>query len=49
MPKVYTYKGMHLTHAQLDRIITYAYERMLADKCLVPQGRGSRTVELPNI
>jgi len=50
MPKVYSYQGMCITHAQLDRIITYAYRRMLEDKALLSHGQSRpRTVELPRI
>ena len=50
MSKVYTYKGMTITHAQLDRVLEWAYARMLEDKKLKSHGQSRpRTVELPDI
>ena len=47
---MYTYRGMHLTRAQLDRVLEWAYARMLEDKKLKAHGQSrARTVELPNI
>lgn len=47
---MYTYKGMHITPAQLDRVLEWAYLRMLEDKKLKSHGQSrTRTVELPPI
>ena len=48
--QVYTYKGMRITEAQLERVLEWAYARMLEDKQLKSHGRSRpRTVELPRI
>ena len=48
--QVYTYKRMRITEAQLERVLEWAYARMLEDKKLKSHGQSRpRTVELPDI
>ena len=48
--QVYTFKDMRITEAQLERVLEYAYARMLEDKQLKSHGQSRpRTVELPDI